>query len=366
VRAREMNARESAATQKAVETTPGQIRDVEARRQPVALIHRREFLAMASTALAAGVFGGCASRRAGGVTSAIAGAGKPTDAAAFRAARRFAETRFGKIAYLERGTGEAALFLHGFPLNGFQWRGALDRLSMYRRCVAPDFMGLGYTEVAEGQNVTPIAQVDMLLALLDQLSVSTVDVVANDSGGAVAQLLVAGHPERVRTLLLTNCDVENNCPPAAVLPVIEMARAGTYVDKWLAPWLADKALARSAEGIGGMTYSDPTCPTDEAIEYYFAPLVRSPRGRRQVQAYAIALERNALEGIEPALKRCAVPTRIVWGTGDTIFSLASPDYLNRIFAKSRGVRRVPGAKLFFPEEFPDLIAEEARKLWGIG
>jgi pimeloyl-ACP methyl ester carboxylesterase len=183
------------------------------------------------------------------------------------------------------------------------------------------------------------------VALLDQLSISTVDVVANDSGGAVVQLLVARHPERVRTLLLTNCDVENDCPPAAVLPVTEMARAGTYVDKWLSPWLADKALARSAEGIGGMTYTDPTCPTDEAIEYYFAPLVRSSRA---------------------ALKRCAVPTRIVWETGDTIFSQTSPDYLSRTFAKSTGVRRVPGATLFFPEEFPGLIAEEARQLWDVG
>jgi haloalkane dehalogenase len=339
---------------------------MNSRESAAALMHRREFLGLAGTALAAGVFGGCASRMAVGVTPAIAGAVEPGDATRFRAARRLAETRFGKIAYVERGTGEAALFLHGFPLNGFQWRDALDLLSKYRRCVAPDFMGLGYTEVAEGQSVAPAAQVAMLLALLDQLSISTVDLVANDSGGAVAQLLVARHPERVRTLLLTNCDVENDCPPAALLPVIEMARAGTWVDKWLAPWLADKELARSAQGIGGMTYSYPDCPTDEAIEYYFAPLVRSPRGKKQVENYAISLERNALEGIEPALKRCAVPTRIVWGTGDTIFSQASPDYLNRTFAKSRGVRRVPGAKLFFPEEAPDLIAEEARHLWGVG
>jgi len=366
MRAGEMKARESAATQKAVNTPPRQIREAGARPQPVALIHRREFLAMASGALAAGAFSGCASRGAEGGTSGTAGADEPTDAAAFRAARRVAETPFGKIAYVERGAGAAALFLHGFPLNGFQWRGALDRLSMYRRCVAPDFMGLGYTEVAEGQSVAPGAQAEMLLALLDRLSISTVEVVANDSGGAVAQLLVARHPERVRTLLLTNCDVENDCPPAAVLPVIEMAKAGTFVDRWLAPWLADKALARSAEGIGGMTFTEPICPTDEAIEYYFAPLVRSPRGKQQVEAYAIALERNALEGIESALKLSAVPTRIVWGTGDTIFSQASPDYLNRIFVNSRGVRRVPGAKLFFPEEFPGLIAEEAVRLWGVG
>jgi len=90
----------------------------------------------------------------------------------FHASRRFAQTSFGRIAYVERGRGEAALFLHGFPLNSFQWRGALDRLSPYRRCIAPDFLGLGYTEVAEGQSVAPDAQVVMLIALLDSLGIA--------------------------------------------------------------------------------------------------------------------------------------------------------------------------------------------------
>jgi hypothetical protein len=30
------------------------------------------------------------------------------------------------------------------------------------------------------------------------------------------------------------------------------------------------------------------------------------------------------------------------------------------------VRRVEGAKLFFPEEMPDIVAEEARQLWRVG
>ncbi|WP_208729793.1 alpha/beta fold hydrolase [Corallococcus exercitus] len=113
-----------------------------------------------------------------------------------------------------------------------------------------------------------------------------------------------------------------------------------------------------------MTYTHPSQPTDEAIEYYFAPLVRSARGRDQVHAYTLALDQNSLAGIEPALKRCQVPVRIVWGTGDTIFSASSADYLDRTLGNSRGVRRVPGARLFFPEEYPDLLAEEARHLWG--
>jgi hypothetical protein len=50
---------------------------------------------------------------------------------------------------------------------------------------------------------------------------------------------------------------------------------------------------------------------------------------------------------------------------DTIFSSASPAWLDQTLGNSMGVRAVEGAKLFFPEEMPDLIAEEARKLWGV-
>src|SRR5690606_39582561 len=130
----------------------------------------------------------------------------------------------------------------------------------------PDFLGMGHSEVASGQGCEPEAQVAMLLELLDALSLPKVDVVANDSGGAVAQLLVALHPQRVRSLLLSNCDTEFDCPPPAMQPVIALARQGRFVDEWLGRWQADHALARSAEGIGGMCYADPAHPTDEAID----------------------------------------------------------------------------------------------------
>jgi haloalkane dehalogenase len=287
------------------------------------------------------------------------------DAAAFHAARRFAFTTAGDIAYVERGSGDVALFLHGFPLNGFQWRGALDRLSPYRRCIAPDFLALGYTRVAEGQSVTPGAQVAMIVAFLDTLSVRSVDVVANDSGGAVAQLLITRHPERVRTLLLTNCDVEPDSPPPAVKPVIELARAGTFADTMLAPWVADKTIARSAQGLGGACYADPTHPTDEAIDCYLGPLVSAPERKALTNAYALGLDPNPLAGVTPALARSTVPTRVVWGTADTIFAATDADYLERTLGRSRGVRRLPYAKLFWPEEFPDIVADECRTLWAV-
>ncbi len=326
---------------------------------------RRRFVEMTTGALATGAL--AAGALAGGATRLAAQARTPAPVtrAEWDAARRWAATRFGRIAYVERGAGQGALFLHGFPLSSYQWRDAVARLAAHRRCVAPDFLGLGHTEVAAGQSVAPDAQVEMLVALLDRLEMPSVDVVASDSGGAVAQLLAVRHPARVRTLLLANCDAEIDSPPPALLPVIELARAGKFADEWLAPWLADRRLARSPEGIGGMCYADPAHPTDDAIASYFEPVLRSPERKAFLHAYAVALDPNPLAGIAPALARCTVPARVVWGTADAIFSKESPGYLARTFGNSRGVRSLEGRKLFWPEELPDVVAEEARLLWGV-
>lgn len=329
-------------------------------------MERRQFIEAAIGGVALGALGtSWRSSAAEALASPAASAaqGATMDAAAFHAARRFVQTASGQIACIDRGAGPAALFLHGFPLNSFQWRDAIARLSSSRLCIAPDFLGLGYTRVAQGQGVAPDDQVRMIVQLLDALEIADVDLIASDSGGAIAQLLLVRHPQRVRSLLLTNCDTEIDCPPPALLPVIELSKQGRYVDEWLVPWRKDPALARSAQGIGGMCYASAQHPTDEAIETYFAPLTDSAQGKRMTEAYAIALEPNALGGIEASLARSTVPVRILWGTADAIFSAESPDYLHRILGNSQGVRRLAGSKLFWPEERPDVIVEEALKLW---
>ena len=50
---------------------------------------------------------------------------------------------------------------------------------------------------------------------------------------------------------------------------------------------------------------------------------------------------------------------------DAIFQPGDARYLDRVIGTSQGVRRVEGAKLFFPEEMPELIEKEAMELWGV-
>ena len=226
-------------------------------------------------------------------------------------------------------------------------------------------MGLGYTDVPLSQPITPEAQAGMLVALLDRIGADACDVVANDSGGMIAQLVAMQFPRRVRSLLLTNCDTQDDSPPPSFRPFVALARAGGLADKVIAPGLANTSAARGPRGLGGIGYSNPLNPTDEMVETYFAPIVSSEKRKRQFDALTIGLGSNALADSAEKLGKFQGPVRIVWGADDTVFSKAGASWLDQHFPNSRGVRFVQGAKLFFPEEQPDVIALEARALWTV-
>src|SRR5579871_4601705 len=127
------------------------------------------------------------------------------DIASFHAVRCFADVRSGRIAYMDKGQGPPALFIHGVPLNGYHWRHVIDRVQHRRRCIAIDLMGLGYSEIAASQDVSFTAQARMIVEVLDALGLDQVDLVSNDSGGAIAQIFAAHHPDRLSSLVLSNC-----------------------------------------------------------------------------------------------------------------------------------------------------------------
>jgi haloalkane dehalogenase len=295
---------------------------------------------------------------------AIAAAPTAWTPAQFHAARRFAELLVGRVAYVERGSGPAAFFLHGYPLNGFQWRGIMAGLAAHRRCVAPDLMGLGYTEVPAEQTLSPVAQADMIVAFMNRLGIATADFVSNDSATGIAQLIAAAHPERVRSLLLTNGDVDENSPPAALQPFLEQCRDGR-ADAWFRRHYDDREWARHGDSLAN-AFGDPvTSLSDANIEIYFGPIVANLRRLKQASRFGVDMTPNPLPAIAPKLRAFDKAVRMVWSRDSDLFPDATAFWLDRSFSRSQGIRFVDNARLFFPEEKPDLLVEEARKLWGI-
>ena len=202
------------------------------------------------------------------------------------------------------------------------------------------------------------------LSLLDTLGIDDVDLIANDSGGAVAQLFLVRHPERVRTLLLTNCDAEPDSPPPALLPVIALSKEGKFVDQWLAPWHADTRLARSPEGIGGMCYAEP-CASDRRSDRDVsrpAGRIAAPKGVGACVCDGAGSESVGRHRARSS-RTCACRCASSGAPATRSFRPRARAISTGRFGNSRGVRRIAGSKLFWPEERPDIIAEEALRLW---
>src|SRR5687768_5511473 len=118
------------------------------------------------------------------------------------------------LAYLDQGEGPVALFVHGVFLNHRLWSSVVDGVSDMRRCIALDLPAHGDSVAAAGSDLSIGGLADVVEDFCNALDLGPVDLVGNDTGGAVCQVLAGRHPERLRSLALTNCDTEGNLPPA--------------------------------------------------------------------------------------------------------------------------------------------------------
>jgi pimeloyl-ACP methyl ester carboxylesterase len=261
------------------------------------------------------------------------------------------ETPSGRISYASAGSGPVALFVHGVVLNKHLWRHQLTELSDIRRCIAVDLLAHGDTEIEPDQDVSVTANAKMLKEVLDVLKIDKVDLIGNDSGGGIAQIFAALNPERVRTLTLTNCDTHDNWPPEAFKPFVDMVRAGGLRDT-LNAMLANKTIFRSA-GALGPAYEQPETVTDEDIETYLRPLVRTEQRTRDLQRFVVAFDNKHTRLIEPQLRKLQAPTLIVWGTDDVYFPVKWAHWLAETIPGAKPAVELTGARIFFPEERAD-------------
>lgn len=274
----------------------------------------------------------------------------------------FVATPYGRIACREIGCGPVAVFLHGLPLSGREWREVMPALAHLRRCIAIDQLGLGQTEPAEEADLSYAGQVDMLAACLDRLGVEQVDLVGNDTGGGIAQLFLARHGARLRSLTLTNCEVHDLWPNALLKGFYDGVADGSVL-ALLHAMLGDVALGQAH--LGRLVYAEPTTLSAETIAACIAPLVASSAREALFRRLCRWEEsrRQLIDGA-PALRASRVPARIAWGLADVVFD-AEPSlaWLAHNLGGLTEITRVPGGMLFFPEEQPRLLSEILASFW---
>ncbi len=253
----------------------------------------------------------------------------------------------GMRVHLQRsGSGPALLLLHGLVGSARNWRQNVDFLSRYSTVYAVDLFNMGESERVPGIDAGLEATADGLAALLDALGLDEADVAGHSHGGAVAMMLAARHPDRVRKLVLF-APANPFCDFGHQLIRFYQTRFGI--------WLARRVpvLPRRLKAVAlSRMYGDPARVVEGTLEGYITGL-QIPG---TIDHILSILERwfDDMVRLRVALLELAEkPTLLIWGDRDRTVGLPSAYRLMQTLVRAKllvmpGVGHIPFAEM--PDE----------------
>lgn len=229
-------------------------------------------------------------------------------------------TRVGPVPVRAFGPSENApvvLCVHGALVDGRIWDGVAGRLAERATVLLPDLpLGAHRSAVPDRSRLNPPDLAGAIVDLIDDLGGSApVVIVGNDSGGALTQVAVAAHPERIAGLVLTSCDAFEHFPPPLLRPL---------------PWVvrlpgATRAVARLFSLPALFSRPGPfnllvARPVDEAlVRSMMRPVLTDDGVRDDLTAFVSAMDnRHTLRAAE-VLAGWTGPAVIAWSRRDRIF-----------------------------------------------
>ena len=113
-----------------------------------------------------------------------------------------------RMAYVDVGEGDPIVFLHGVPTPSYLWRNIIPYLLPYGRCLAPDYVGMGYSAAAPDGNYRFFDHQRYLDAWFDAVGVTkNVILVVHDWGSALGFAWAQRHPDKVKAIVYMECIV---------------------------------------------------------------------------------------------------------------------------------------------------------------
>ena len=258
----------------------------------------------------------------------------------------------GVIRYREVGTGPAVVFVHGILANGTLWREVVARLSGRFRCIVPDLPLGGHSlPMLPEADMSPPGMARMVAELMERLDLRDVTLVCNDTGGAICQVVISNHPERIGRLVLTNCDAYESFFPPLLQPIQYGARLfGTrFVD--LLAWVLRARFAQRAlfKIVAVRTIDEAT------LDAYAGRLMWDAHVRRDLARFLASVSKRYTLEAARRFPRFDRPVLIAWGDRDPFFSPRLALRLQHDFPDAR-LEAVVGSRAFVPEDGPEQLA----------
>ena len=257
--------------------------------------------------------------------------------------------------FVDEGTGEPVVLVHGDPTWGYLWRRFIPPLARRRRCIVPDHMGMGKSGAPQEPYLYRLRHhIANLEGLLLHLGLHGITLVLHDWGGPVGLGFATRHPERIKRLILMNTWAFAPWPGGPfprLLELIRSERGEKFVlekNGYLEPALL------------GTTHH-PENLTKTVLEAYRAPFP-TPASRRALLCWSRDIpvsERDPsfadMKRIEEGLAQfTGTPTLLVWGMRDPVLPESVLRRWQRLYAQA-ATHEIADASHFLQEDAPDRI-----------
>jgi pimeloyl-ACP methyl ester carboxylesterase len=259
----------------------------------------------------------------------------------------------GRIRYREAGTGKPIVFVHGYLVDGRLWDGVVDQLGGDEfRCIAPDWpMGSQQIAMNPDADLSPPGIAGIIASLLEALELDDVTIVGNDSGGAMSQVLVTRHPERIGRLVLTNCDTHENFPPGIFKAMPPLAK--------LPGAMAVMAMPFRIGAVGRQAFK-PFARThipDDLVASWLSPSMQDRGVMHDLKKVTVGMNKRYTLEAAAKLRGSQLPILLTWAPGDKYFPIS---YAERLAGEAGNARIVPieDAKTFVSLDQPQRLAKE--------
>lgn len=250
------------------------------------------------------------------------------------------------------------VFLHGLLTDHRLWRKVVPALGDGIEAVTPTLPLGSHTTPVPEQDLTPPGLARLVAGLLDPRDEAL--LVGNDTGGAIAQLVAADHPERIGGLVLTNCDAYERFFPPLFRPLQLAARVPGGVEA-IVGTLQIPAARRLPIAYGKLTKR----PIERAVtDAWAAPSRRSAAIRRDLRAVLRGVDsRHLLEAV-PRLRAFDKPVTLAWAREDRlVFPPSVAERLAADFPRAR-IEWIEDSLTFVPEDRPHELAAILRAAAG--
>jgi pimeloyl-ACP methyl ester carboxylesterase len=256
----------------------------------------------------------------------------------------FVDVAGTRVCYVHAGSGPPMLLIHGLVGSSANWRDTIPALAQHSSVYAIDLVNMGRSQRIGGIDPRLRATARRIIAVMDALHLAQADIVAHSHGGAVALMLAALHPRRVRRLILF---APANPYSRSSDPMIRL-----YSTPWggMIAWTLPYLPARLQRIALGKMYGGTNRVVDRCLDE-IVHCLRNPGTLRHVLCI-LRCWFTEMAKLGFALRRIRrTPILLVWGEADQTVSLRSGIRLHRKLRSD--LVSVPGAGHSVFEEMPE-------------